>query len=150
MGVNYSKVFERMLKAGRLKNGSQLAKALGVSPQAVSNYKKRGELPASLIFKFAETYSVSIDWLINGVAEPGDSAELSRPAYASEADDRYFIDSVDKAWLPSSINDLMMLSPDEIIYVGRLLKVLRGPERYIPAVKVCIDSFIKAGELSNH
>ena len=83
MAVNYSKVFERMLKAGRLKNGSQLAKTLGVSPQAVSNYKKRGELPASLVFKFAEIYGVSIDWLINGVAEPGDSAKLSMPAYAS-------------------------------------------------------------------
>lgn len=145
MAVNYSKVFGRMLNAGRLKNGSQLAKALGVSPQAVSNYKKRGELPASLIFKFAETYSVSIDWLLTGAGNTAQRAEFANPAYAYETDGYY---STDRPECPTSINDLMMLTPDEIIYVGRLLKVLRGPEKYVPAVKVCIDSFIKAGERS--
>lgn len=148
MAVNYSKIFDRMLKAGGLKNGSQLARALGVSPQAVSNYKKRGELPASLIFKFAETYSVSIDWLLNG-ANTGQRTEFAKPAYALEADDYYSAERTDKPECPSSINDLMMLTPDEIIYVGRLLKVLRGSEKYVPAVKVCIDSFLKAGEKPN-
>lgn len=147
MAVNYSKIFDRMLKAGRLKNGSQLARALGVSPQAVSNYKKRGELPASLIFKFAETYSVSIDWLLSGTGNVAvQSPEPSKAAYASESDEHY---SVGKAECPTGINDLMMLSPDEIIYVGRLLRVLRGPEKYVPAVKICIDSFMKAGEQSD-
>ncbi len=145
MAVNYSKIFDRMLKAGGLKNGSQLAKALGVSPQAVSNYKKRGELPASLIFKFAEAYSVSIDWLLTGVGNTVQRTELAKLAYAHETDEYY---SIGKPECPSSINDLMMLTPDEIIYVGRLLKVLRGPEKYVPALKVCIDSFIKAADKS--
>ena len=141
MDLSYSKIFERMLKAGKLKNSSQMAKVLGISPQAVSNYKKKGELPPSLVFKFAEIYNVSIDWLITGDG-PHEGDSPNKFVYAGESDGIY--SASDKKVCPTDMNDLMLLNPDEIIYIGRLLKVLRGPEKFAPAIRVCIDSFIKA------
>ena len=45
MGVKYSDTIERMRWAGKLKNDSAVARVLGVTPQALSNYKKRGRAP---------------------------------------------------------------------------------------------------------
>jgi len=66
MGVNYSDIIERMRWAGKLKNDSAVARVLGVTPQALSNYKKRGEMPTDLVLKFSNIYGLSVDWLISG------------------------------------------------------------------------------------
>ncbi len=66
MGVKYSDTIERMRWAGKLKNDSAVARRLGVTPQALSNYKKRGELPTDLVLRFSDIFSLSIDWLIRG------------------------------------------------------------------------------------
>jgi len=50
----------------RRKNMSSLARLLGVTPQALSNYKKRGEMPSTLILKFAERTGTSVDELVKG------------------------------------------------------------------------------------
>ncbi len=124
MGLDYQDVLNRMLSAGRLTNSSQLAKVLGITPQALSNYKKRGGIPTSLLFRFASIYDVSVDWLITGEGAAFKAAERSA-GYGDEA-----------------AIDLTGLSPDEIIYIGKLLKVLRRPEKFTAmAVKVSIDAF---------
>ena len=64
-------VTDRMLEAARLKNHSALAADLGVTPQALSNYKRRGDFPAGLVIDFAAKHGLSIDWLVTG-KKPGE------------------------------------------------------------------------------
>ncbi|MBI5344005.1 MAG: helix-turn-helix domain-containing protein [Deltaproteobacteria bacterium] len=143
MGVNYSDLIERMRWAGKLKNDSAVARTLGVTPQALSNYKKRGEMPTDLVLRFAKIYGLSVDWLITGQGEmrkaeaekkgyPGAAEET--PAYGKEGGQRRV--------------DLAALSPDEIIYVGKLLKILRSPNKGTAAsLKHTVDAFLKAAEM---
>jgi len=43
--------------------------------------------------------------------------------------------------------DSAALSPDEIIYVGKLLKILRSPNKSTAAaIKYSVDAFLKAAE----
>ena len=66
MGVHYLDIIEKMRWAGKLKNDSAVARVLEVTPQALSNYKKRGEMPTDLVLRFAKLFGLSLDWLIYG------------------------------------------------------------------------------------
>ena len=68
MGVSYCEVIERMKLHGKLKNDSSVARVLGVTPQALCNYKQKGEMPSKLVMRFAQTYKISVDWLVSGYA----------------------------------------------------------------------------------
>jgi hypothetical protein len=124
MGVSYTDVIDRMKWAGRLKNDSAVARALDITPQALSNYKKRGEMPSNLIIEFSERFGISIDWLVTGVGEVyrrAAAAEDGAP-YSSKAE------SID---------------PEEIIYIGKLLKVIRADDKsHSSAIKNAIDSVL--------
>lgn len=136
--LNYSGITERMRSAARLKNDSSVARALSITPQALSNYKKRGEMPASLIIKFADIYGLSVDWLLMGTGEmhrSGKAGNLGGNAFSNEAVEFQRITG------PASL-DL-----DEIIYLSKLLKVLRTPDKGLTtAIKCCIESFAKIVE----
>ncbi len=62
----FTPITERMLQAGNLKNHTKLAKVLGITPQALSNYKGRGKLPVDHVVSFAGIYRLSVDWLLTG------------------------------------------------------------------------------------
>ena len=102
MGIPYTDVMERMKEAGRLKNDSAVACSLDITPQALSNYKKRDSIPAALVVRFAGLHGISIDWLVTGVG-----AEAV-PAPTPQAP------------------DLNSFSPVELIYTGKLLNILRS------------------------
>lgn len=126
MGVPYCEVIERMKLHGKLKNDSAIARALGVTPQALSNYKKRGEMPSKLAIKFAQTYKISVDWLITGQGR----------CKTNEKVEAFIINN---------------LSPQEIEYVGKLIKILRerskGP--IIGAMKQTLDALYPSSESMN-
>jgi len=65
----YEEITERMRIVGLLKNDSAIAKALELTPQALSNYKKRGKMPSSLVVKFADIFDCSLDYLFKGIGE---------------------------------------------------------------------------------
>lgn len=114
-----SGIFERMIEAGALRNSSGLARALGVTPQAISNYRKRGVFPAALIMKFAGRFGVSLDWLITGKGEP------FRLDYRVASD----------------------LEPGEAVYINRMLFLFRKNDRtFSTAIKAAIDLFYEAQE----
>ncbi|OGQ55186.1 MAG: hypothetical protein A3J24_05325 [Deltaproteobacteria bacterium RIFCSPLOWO2_02_FULL_53_8] len=150
MGVSYSDLIERMRWAGKLKNDSAVARTLGVTPQALSNYKKRGEMPTDLVLKFAGIYGLSVDWLITG---EGDIIKnvVKRPegeskSFVSAAEDTavYGRDMLGNARTPS----LGSLSADEIIYVGKLLKILRGTNKStVLGMKHFVDALVKAADV---
>ncbi len=129
--IDYKAVFERMIEAGRFRNATQVARFLGISPQAISNYRKRGELPASMVIKFARRCGVSVDWLLTGkgASETGIIPSNSLRAIA-----------VIEA--PADIPGLAVLTPEEAVYVGKLLGILRMKESVAAqAVKMNIDAF---------
>lgn len=142
MGVSYSEIIERMRWAGKLKNDSAVARTLGVTPQALSNYKKRGEMPTDLVLRFANIYGLSVDWLITGEGEmyKAGRGEMAGKSYLYAAEESASYGSVRPP-------DFSALSPDEIIYVGKLLKVLRSPNKSTSvAMKYSVDAFLKASE----
>lgn len=149
MGVSYSELIERMRWAGKLKNDSAVARALGVTPQALSNYKKRGEMPTDLMLKFAGIYGLSVDWLITGEGDINKNV-VKRPegegkSFVSVAEESapYGRDILGNARTPS----IGSLSADEIIYVGKLLKILRGSNKSaIIGLKHFVDAMFKASD----
>ncbi len=142
MGVSYGEIIERMRWAGKLKNDSAVARTLGVTPQALSNYKKRGEMPTDLALRFANLYGLSVDWLITG------EGEMYRPGRETVRTGLYAAEEVAPYGVEFRSADLSTLSPDEIIYVGKLLKVLRNPNRTTSAaMKYSVDAFLRAVEL---
>ncbi|MEE9615371.1 MAG: helix-turn-helix domain-containing protein [Thermodesulfobacteriota bacterium] len=140
MTLSYRDIIERMKLSGKLKNDSAVARALDVTPQALSNYKKRGKMPTNLIIKFADINSLSVDWLLTGRGKPGEGAEGGAFSFAGE----------DTApFGKEELSRVMDLSPEELIYVGKLLKVLRCPSNStVVALKCSVDAFLKASELS--
>lgn len=129
MGVKYAEVIERMKWAARLKNDSAVARALEVTPQALSNYKKRGEMPSGLVLDFSERFGVGLDWLISG------AGEVFKPGKAPAAGES-------PAPYP---NDKPSPEAEETAYVNKLLKVLRSPdESHSRSMKSAIDSLFKA------
>ena len=145
-GIKYADVIERMRWAGRLKNDSAVARVLGVSPQALSNYKKRNRMPADLVLKFSEVFGLSLDWLISDEGEmyrygsTGPGAEKRGPFAAYESTGCY-------SNAKNQQVDVGTLSPEELIYVGKLLKVIRGADRgKTEALKSTIDAFLRTAE----
>jgi len=114
------KIFSRMIEAGRLRNSSGLARALGVTPQAISNYRKRGVFPAALAMKFSERFGVSVDWLITGEGEPMRSGQgICRKELESE----------------------------DAVYIERMLVLLhKGDRTFSTALKTSINVFYSAQE----
>lgn len=140
--LDFFQILDRMLTAGRLKSASELARVVGVTPQAITNYKKKGEISARMILRFAEIYGVSVDWLITGEGEMYKSYGVASGEGPGESGGQQ---GGAAARLPGGKVDITALEPDEILYIGKLLKVLRGPADFAaPGVKVSIDAFLKA------
>ncbi len=164
MGVNYSEVIEKMRWAGKLKNDSAVARKLSVTPQALSNYKKRGEMPSNLVLKFSKMYGLSMDWLITGegtVQKPGSTAPRVLPAgmegdltpYPATGATRVAAEETAPyaKWGSAPGREIghrlsfAVLGPDETIYVGKLLKILRGKNASnASAIRYTIDAFLKS------
>jgi hypothetical protein len=140
MGVQYNETIDRMRWAGKLKNDSAIARALGVTPQAFSSYKKRGSIPSDLILKFASMIGLSVDWLITGDGEMYKQGKAATGAQgAAETTSQY--GTSERTGRGSTI------SADEMIYVGKLLKVLRSNNiESVTAVKTTIDSYVTTTE----
>ncbi len=158
MGVNYSEIIEKMRWAGKLKNDSAVARKLRVTPQALSNYKKRGEMPSDLVLRFSKMYGLSMDWLITGegaAQKPGSAAGAASLAaeetaqYAKAGRTRGAGRAPGRGSTPGRETgerlDFAVLDPDEIIYVGKLLKILHGKNASnASAIRYTIDAFLKS------
>ena len=60
-------VLERMLKTVGTSADNALAKALGVTAQAVSEARRRQKVPPAWSITLAKRYQVSLDWLMLGI-----------------------------------------------------------------------------------
>ncbi len=116
MMLRYGTTLKRMLEFGNLKNTTQLASVLGITPQALSNYKRNGKMPVKLVFKFADLYDVSMDRLVAEEIE-FKSSENDNEANAAMAQELLAGNGTIKEY---------NLSEEERIYVDKLLYILRG------------------------
>lgn len=115
-------VLSRMMEASGLKTSLRLAEALGISPQAISNYRKRGVIPASLLIKFSEKFGVSLDWLVRGKGFPCGGL---RPGSHQECR-----------------SGCASVSPEELVYIGKMLALFRREDRvFAIAVKSAVEAF---------
>ena len=134
--LGYLSIIDRMKEAGKLKNESAAARVLGVTPQALSNYKKRDRMPSHLVIKFASIYGLSVDWLLTGnaayrIAEEGLGFKSSAMEDAADA-------------VSKSIG---ALTPEEIVYTAKVLMVMRKANKVtVNALKGSIEAFAKVIE----
>jgi hypothetical protein len=77
-------IFERLALATHSKTDAALARALGVTPQSVSDARKKNKAPPAWAMVIAEKYQVSLDWLIFG-KEPEFSGDGLAPGQAEKA-----------------------------------------------------------------
>jgi hypothetical protein len=148
MNVSFSDIIERMKRAGGLKNDTAVARRLGLTPQAVSNCRKKGKMPPRLILRFAELYGLSVDWLLTGRGEMYRAQDFAIEGYVpapgtlDTAADR-------KEGTEERYPSLSSLSPDEIIYVGKVLKILRCLNKpAVDVLKLSVDALLGVAESS--
>jgi len=95
MSLNYSSAVERMRAAIGTKTDSELARELDITPQALSNFKKKGEIPTDLVIKFADKYKLSVDWFITGEGPKERLAsEVARGSKVLDNDDYVYVPQV--------------------------------------------------------
>jgi len=63
--LNFDMLVPRLLKMMNLSRYCELAEILKISPQAISNFKKRGVFPANLLVKIATENKLSIDEILD-------------------------------------------------------------------------------------
>jgi hypothetical protein len=78
--LNFLEVVPRLMDWSKARNYRQLAEALEIKPQSITNYKKRGKVPLGLVFRFAIKNRLSID---NLIGLPGALKE-DKPAWKAE------------------------------------------------------------------
>jgi phage repressor protein C with HTH and peptisase S24 domain len=59
-------VFDRMRQAAKVKTYASLAEILGITPQAVSDARKKGNVPNRWLLHIARKYGVALEWLSYG------------------------------------------------------------------------------------
>lgn len=67
--AEYEAILERMLSTIDGRTDSSLARAIGVTPQSISDAKKKGKIPPAWAIALAELNQVSLDWLWFGRGE---------------------------------------------------------------------------------
>jgi hypothetical protein len=64
--LDAASIIDRMKKCMRASSDARLAAALGVSPGAVSLWRKKDNVPASQVVRVGQETGISLDWLFTG------------------------------------------------------------------------------------
>jgi len=80
---------DRLLQGTGLRRDSQLAELLGVSPQAVSQARRKGRIPDGWVLKVAAQFGLSTDWIFFGKspAEGREKTGMEAPASGHDAEE---------------------------------------------------------------
>lgn len=65
-----SDALDRLLQGAGVRRDAQLAELLGVTPQAVSQARRKGRIPDGWIIKIAARFGLSTDWVFFGRGAP--------------------------------------------------------------------------------
>ena len=80
-----SEILERLAEFTGNNTDASLARALGISPQAIANARKKKSIPFERLAKFAMSEGISLDWLFTG--KSGHDKEID-PTLFSEIRER--------------------------------------------------------------
>lgn len=157
MPDNFENILQRLLQATGSKNASELANALGLSPQSVYSAKIKRKIPPAWIFSAAESFNVSADWIYFGHAMPKDLAPIPSQLAFCPFLDSFFnsgkkfndinLDSLPR--LPFTMEKLLRLGRPQAMVVIRVYGNSMAPE-IINNDLVMIDTSMQAiipGEL---
>lgn len=76
-------VLDRLLQGVGLRRDSQLAELLGVTPQAVSQARRKGRVPDGWVLRLASRFALSTDWIYFGRGEAKSLPGASSPSLPS-------------------------------------------------------------------
>ena len=79
---------DRLLQGAGLRRDSQLAELLGVSPQAVSQARRKGRIPDGWVIKVAAQFGLSTDWIFFGKTPNGDVSAVDASAMSKDDSQR--------------------------------------------------------------
>ena len=79
--ISTAAVLERLLRVAKVRRDAQLAAVLGVSPQAISQARKKDRIPESWLVRVAARYHLPVEWLLYGEGE-----EALTPVHGSGED----------------------------------------------------------------
>ncbi|MDH4227083.1 MAG: helix-turn-helix domain containing protein [Deltaproteobacteria bacterium] len=145
MELDYLEIVGRMKYSSGLKNDSAVAKTLNITPQALSNYKKKSRIPSHLVIDFAGLYGLSVDWLLTGKGDAylGGGGGPRSERYIGVAEDKKPYGQRQQEL--ARVIEVSPLAPEELIYVGKLLTILRAQNSTTStAMKFNIDAFYKS------
>ena len=80
-------IIERLIQGAKVKNATALAGELGVTPQAISSAKKKGKIPGTWLKFVANTYDISLDWLLYGYPRARRRMRNLEPDFILEMED---------------------------------------------------------------
>ena len=100
-GSGSGQVLDRLLQGAGLRRDSQLADLLGVTPQAVSQARRKGRVPDGWVLRLASRFGLSTDWIYfgRGPAQPAPFSSSSSTLYG-EAELPHAAGSMDMAFVP--------------------------------------------------
>lgn len=81
MNTTNSDTLDRLLQGAGLRRDSQLAELLDVSPQAVSQARRKGRIPDRWVLKIAAQFGLSTDWIFFG--DENHQSHASSPMHSS-------------------------------------------------------------------
>lgn len=131
MGLKFLETVERMKAATGLQTDTELAKALDITPGAISNFKKRGEIPTDLVVLLAVKYKLSVDWLLTGEGEM-QRGSGEKPLAVSEPGVIYTHRNDSDL---SEIISWLKENPGDKKPVSKLIKLLKSKKEYKEALE---------------
>lgn len=143
-GATSEEILLRMAEATGSKRETNLAAWLGVTPQSVSNAKKKGSIPPAWVMDVALKTAVSLDWLYfgEGQMQRGESASPLTSAvgglnkgilknvievleeFLNEEDNELSPEA--KAEVITELYDLILEDESSLKQPFRMFKVIRG------------------------
>ena len=85
------------------------ARALGLTPQNIQNYKTRNALPEDKLYRFAYEKNLSIDWLLTGVGSSYSGSGIDRAAGIYEVKDPKLMLIIDTLLIDSNFKDKVFI-----------------------------------------
>ncbi len=127
-------VWERIAKLTGWKNYGQLAELLDIKSSSISGAKKRGHISLEWVFKVAQSYNVSTDWLATGDGDMrrGESAQgFANHATEAQVDHTTYEDLFDEIGqvLAKNIDTLRSsLSTDKLLLLTTTIHIFYSPK----------------------
>ncbi|GEM_PF-2462934 len=85
MAQDFNIILHNLTEFLNAKSDADIARGLGVTPQALYGFKKKGKFPHELLVNFSFKHKLSLDWLFTGKGPKYSTAGELHAAVAEEA-----------------------------------------------------------------